>query len=142
MIGKDKVSSLRMEVICDLEFWILHMAFGFPGLMNDLNIQEESPHFSEVVAGVFKPARFKFNLAGEQFDWYYYLADGIYPEWKIFMTTATGTGKKAKKYASYQEAVWKSVERVFDVLFKRFNVLYMPSRLCYTEDMRTIMTCS
>ena len=48
--------------------------------------------------------------------------------------------KESEKYASYQEAVRKSVERVFGVLFKRFNVLYMPFRLWYTEDMRTIMS--
>ena len=50
--------------------------------------------------------------------------------------------KESEKFAPYQEAVRKSVERVFCVLFQRFNVLYLPSRLWYTEDMRTIMSAS
>lgn len=129
MNGKEGAPSLRMEAICDLDLWIWHLAFGFPGSMSDLNILEVSPHFSEVLAGTFPPVKVKYNVSGESFECFYYLADGIYPSWKVFMTsTNMSSGKKAKKYAALQEGFRKSVERVFGVLFKRFNVLYIPSR--------------
>jgi len=139
MNGKQKEPSLRMEVVCGLDLWIWHLSFGFPSSMNDLNILEVSPHFSDVLSGAFLAAKPKYKVAGESFDWFYYPADGIYPRWKIFMTTVGRESQKASKYASFLEAVRKSVERVFGVLFKRFNVLYTPSRLWYSEDMRSIL---
>ena len=39
------------------------------------------------------------------------------------------TSPKTKHFANQQEAVRKSVERCFAVLFKRFNILYQSSRL-------------
>jgi Plant transposon protein len=38
-----------------------------------------------------------------------------------------------------QEAVRKSVERVFGFLLKRFNILYQPSRLHYVDTMRSVV---
>lgn len=31
------------------------------------------------------------------------------------------------------------MERVFDVLFKRFNKLYVPSRFLYSDDVRMVL---
>jgi Plant transposon protein len=52
-------------------------------------------------------------------------------------------GRQLKKlFCAQQEGARKAVERVFGVLFKRFHVLYRPSRLWHIEDMPAIVkTC-
>jgi hypothetical protein len=52
------------------------------------------------------------------------------------------SGPQEHTFNSRQEAVRKFVERVFGVFFKRFNVLYQPSRLDHVESMRkVVLTC-
>ena len=47
----------------------------------------------------------------------YYLVDGIYPEWKIFVKTISHpVSRKDQHFASKQEAQRKDVERAFGVL--------------------------
>jgi len=51
----------------------------------------------------------------------YYLTDGIYPQWAIFVKTIQSPlGNKRKYFAKAQEAVRKDVERAFGVLQSRF----------------------
>lgn len=70
----------------------------------------------------------------------YLLADGIYPEYKIFMSTLlTPRGKNAKRFAAVQEASLKSVKRVFEVLIKRSRVVQRPFRLGFSSDMQKVM---
>jgi Plant transposon protein len=46
---------------------------------------------------------------------------------------------KEHEFNDRQEAVRKSVERVFGVHFKRFNITYQPSRLHHVETMRSVV---
>jgi Plant transposon protein len=49
------------------------------------------------------------------------------------------SGPQEHTFNARQEAVRKSVERVFGALFKRFNVLYHPSRLHHVESTRKLV---
>lgn len=70
----------------------------------------------------------------------YYLADGIYPDWAIFVKTISeGTTKKERNYAAAQEGIRKDIERAFGILVARFHILQRPSRLWYQEDIANIM---
>jgi Plant transposon protein len=116
LIGKDGNPCLRMEVICDLDLWVWSFQFGFPGMFNDLNILSASNHFRNILAGNFPTVMPTYKIHGEIFCWYYYLADGIYPKWKIFLQSIRETTtEKQSRFAKVQEGVRKSVERVFGV---------------------------
>lgn len=137
--GKGARPELRAEAICDMDLWIWHWQFGFPGVYNDLQILDNSVHFSNVLSGNFPPSTVSYEVCGQAFNFFYYLADGIYPNWKVFLKTLSSScSAKEKYYKKCQEAVRKVVERVFGVLFRRFQVLYSPSELMDVETMKSI----
>uniref|UniRef100_A0A0D3EDF0 DDE Tnp4 domain-containing protein n=1 Tax=Brassica oleracea var. oleracea TaxID=109376 RepID=A0A0D3EDF0_BRAOL len=58
----------------------------------------------------------------------YYLTDGIYPKWAIFIQSIPiPQGPKAVLFAQRQEAVRKDVERAFGVLQARFAIVKNPA---------------
>jgi hypothetical protein len=141
--GKDKKPVCRMEVVADDYLRIYHCMFGVPGSKNDLNILNQSTLFNEVRVGKWPPIRPQSVISGMPLTWFYYLADGIYPRYKIFATSISNPKtRKEKLYSQHQESARKSVERVFGVLFKRFQILYRPSRLWHKHKMTKILkTC-
>lgn len=140
MNGKERRPVVRMEVICVMNPRIWHLCFGFPRSMSDLNILSVSPHCAEILTGRFPSMQPSYTIGGESFDWFYYLVDGIYPPWRIFLSTiAIPTSTKEMKYKALHESVRKCIERVFGVLFKRFGMISRPSRLWFSNDMTTIM---
>ncbi len=73
--------------------------------------------------GQYPPSHLTVNIAGMDLYWDYYLVDGIYPPWRIFIDTfANPRNKKEKAFSRQQESVRKAVERLFGV-FKRFGIL-------------------
>lgn len=83
-----------------------------------------------------------YKIAGDSFNWYYYLADGIYPAWKIFLQTLSDAAfEKEKCYVKAQEGVRKCVERIFGVPFRRFKILFVASELWDPEKMEMIAKC-
>lgn len=141
MKGKSGKAEIRMEVICDLDLWIWSFQFGLPGAFNDLNILETSNHFAKVLSGSFPPVSPKYRIDGNEFNWFYYLTDGIYPEWRIFIQSIQdSTNRKDKHFSSAQEAIRKSVERVFGVLFKRFKLLFVACEYWSVDKMKSIAT--
>ena len=58
-----------------------------------------------------------FTVNGKQYKMGYYLADGIYPDWKIFIKTILEPqGAKHQLFAKQQEAEQKDVEQAFGIL--------------------------
>ena len=140
MVGKESIPTIRMEVIADLDLHIWHLFFGLPGMLNDINILSVSPHFADIMTGKFPQYQPKFIIAGDTICWTYYLADGIYPAFRIFIRTIpNGRTVKEKNFAEVQEAVRKCDERVFGILFQRFHILKNPGRLWDLEYMHLIM---
>ena len=108
--------------------------------MNDLNILSVIDHFGRIWSGDFPPIAINYTLAGVQFDWLYYFADGIYPNYEVFVkTVGTPTTNNQKTYSAMQDGARKSVERVFGVLFKQFAILFLPGRLWFSEEMAFVM---
>ena len=117
-----------MEVICSLDLWICSFQFGLPDAFNDLDILEISDHFNNVLAGKFPSVSPSYTIAGKVFEWFFYLTDGIYPAWKVFVKTLTDPhNEKTKTFCRRQEGVRKCVERVFGVFFRRFEMLFVSS---------------
>jgi hypothetical protein len=109
----------------DLRFW--HAQVGFPGSLNDLNILERSNLIDAVLSGRIKNSTFFIN--GNEYNTQpYFLADGIYPKWKIFQQPISEpVGRKHKLYTKLQEACRKDIERAFGALKIRFHILSIPN---------------
>ena len=137
--GKGKKPTIVLEAIADGELWIWHCFFGVPGSLNDLNVLDHSNTIEEIIEGKYPP-KVKFVVNGTVYTLPYYLADGIYPSWALFMKTiAEGSTPQEKLFASAQEAVRKDIERAFGVLVARFHILSRPSRLHYRSDIANVM---
>ena len=152
--GKEGKSTVILEAVASCDLWIWHAFFGLPGSLNDLNVLDRSPLFSNILSGNAPPC--KWSLPGVDRNDGYYLADGIYPDWSCFMKTfSQPDSPKQAHFAKEQESTRKvlstqnspnlfltnaqDVERAFGVLQARWHIIAMPSRLWMLDDMKTIM---
>ena len=83
MIGKDGEASLVLEAVATHDLHIWHAFFGMPGSCNDINILDRSPLISDIISGDVPSS--KFSIGDVEFSIGYYLADGIYPPWSVFV---------------------------------------------------------
>ncbi|XP_047948135.1 uncharacterized protein LOC125194125 [Salvia hispanica] len=79
-------------------------------------------------------------LNGNQHNMGYYLVDGIYPNWPVFVKTFKhAIGPKKSYFASRQEGARKDVERAFGVLQSRWGMVKGPARQWYIPNIGDIM---
>ena len=109
--------------------------------MNDINVLQRSPLLHAIANNTIPKARFIVN--GNVYNQPYFLADGIYPNWTIFVKSIPDPQEAAKKhFAKRQESCRKDVERAFGVLQKRFAIVRNPARSWSREKLHSIMmTC-
>ena len=70
----------------------------------------------------------------------YFLVDGIYPPWSIFVRTIkTPTIIQEKVFAKQQEGCRKDVERVFACLSQKSQILQHNIRLWYIPDIADVL---
>jgi Plant transposon protein len=92
-----------------------------------------------MLSGEFPP-HFSHRINGVEFDVPYFLVDGIYPPYSIFVPSIPhAVEPKKKRFAEFQEGVRKDVERVFGVLVQRFQLLRNGLRLQNLEDFKIIV---
>jgi Plant transposon protein len=137
--GKEKKPCNRLEIVCDDFLRIWHCSFGAPGARNDINIYQQSEFFNDIRCGTWPTVEPHIDIGDFELRWYYLLADGIYPRVKHLVSTMKPINPRSKLFANQQEAVRKAVERVFAVLFQRFNIIYQPSRLFDKGDMEDVI---
>jgi hypothetical protein len=111
---------LEAVVDQDLRFW--HAFFGLPGTLNDLNILDQSPLMQDLYSGNSPATSVSYTLGEKERNMGYYLADGIYPDYPIFVKSIKEpSDEKSKLFARFQEACRKDVERAFGVLQARLQ---------------------
>jgi hypothetical protein len=72
--------------------------------------------------------------------WGYYLADGIYPSWPMFIKGVTVPQQAKQRFFSMKQvSVMKDVECAFSILKKRFNILAIPDRSYSQRTLGLIM---
>ena len=77
---------------------------------------------------------------GNQHNIGYFLADGIYPKWAVFVKSMRlPITDKEKLYAQEQEGARKDIERVFGVLQWRFCILKRPAHLYDRAVLRDVV---
>ena len=111
-----------LEVVVDQNLYIWHIFFGLPGSNNDLNVLDRSLLIHNMLTK--EASDFTFEVNGKEYNRYYLLADGIYPQWSFFVQNIYEFGDEERKhFAKRQEVCRKDVERCFGVLQARFSII-------------------
>ena len=85
------------------------------GSNNDLNLLGASPLFNDILQG--KTPNMPYVVNEHEYNYEYYLGDGIYPEYTTFVKSYTyPTDEKRKLFKLAHESTRKDVERAFRVL--------------------------
>jgi hypothetical protein len=101
--------------------------FGMTWSHNDINVLQRSPVFGRLAEG--NAPSVSFEVMGHTYTKGYYLADGIYHEWLVFVKTQRNpTEEKYGRFAKEQEACRKDVERAFGVLQSRWAIVCHPAK--------------
>jgi hypothetical protein len=75
-------------------------------------------------------------------DWIYFLVDGIYPPWAIFVCPFQDPSNAVQKHFNDKQEAWrKDVERAFSILQEEQQILQRPMRQWYLEDLVNIVKC-
>uniref|UniRef100_A0A0D3DC36 DDE Tnp4 domain-containing protein n=1 Tax=Brassica oleracea var. oleracea TaxID=109376 RepID=A0A0D3DC36_BRAOL len=118
--------TIVLEAVASFDLWIWHAFFGPPGTLNDINVLDRSPVFDDIINGQVPNVTFFVN--GRECHMAYYLTDGIYPKWAIFIQSIPLPQEpEAVLFAKKQEAARKDVERAFGVLQARFAIVKNPA---------------
>ena len=141
--GKEKGPSLVLEAICDGDTFIWYHFFGTPGTCNDINILDRSTIIGAMLEGKFDLLTDPYFINGVERDWLYFLVDGIYPDWAIFVNTIKGDAahEEERKFASKQESVRKDIERAFGILVKQWQILDRTFRQWDKDEIAKILDC-
>ena len=127
-----------LEAVASHDLWIWHAFFGTAGSNNDINVLNQSTIFTEVLQGRAPEVQFMVN--GNEYNMGYYLTDGIYPEWAIFVKSLPKPlSEKDKLFAIKHAEVRKDVECAFGVLQARFAIVRNPARMWTREALSQIM---
>ncbi|MFS8013957.1 putative harbinger transposase-derived protein [Helianthus anomalus] len=81
--GDIKRPTIILEAVASNDLWIWHSYFGVPGSNNDINVLHTSPLFQSVTDGTAPSSPFYVN--GRHYIRGFYLVDGIYPSWSVFV---------------------------------------------------------
>ncbi|KAL7607680.1 hypothetical protein Lser_V15G13332 [Lactuca serriola] len=130
-----------LEAVASQDMWIWHAFFGSPGSINDINVLNCSPIFNNIYDGSVPDS--SFQVHGTPYKYGYYLVDGIYPEYAVFVKSFSAPhGSRRKKFKRAQERAMKDVERAFGALKKRWFILKKPAAYLGEEKLQEIMyTC-
>jgi hypothetical protein len=83
--------------------------------------------FVDVIRG--HTSEVSFTINGREHHMGYYLIDGIYSSWPMFIKYVSVTQQEKHRFFLMKQAsVRKYVECAFDLLKKRFNILVSPNR--------------
>ena len=82
---KDGARSIILEAIADQSFHIWHVFFGLLGSNNNINVLDRSPLVHNML--ISEATNMAFMVNGCEYNCYYLLADGIYPQWSCFVQT-------------------------------------------------------
>jgi hypothetical protein len=136
--GDQKVPTLILEAVASHDLWIWHAFFGAVGSNNDINVLNQSTVFIKELKG--QAPRVQYMVNGNQYNIGYFLADGIYPEWAVFVKSIRlPVTVKDKLYAQEQEGARKDIERAFGVLRRRWSILKQPARLYDRAVLRDVV---
>ena len=123
--------------------WTVIFGFGMcildrPGSLNDINICQRSTLLHDIING--QSHKVEFTVNGRIYNMPYFLVDGIYPQWYVFLKAVPDPVSNAETlFTTMHEAIRKDVERGFGVLQARWTMLKMPGRKWSLAKLSKIM---
>jgi hypothetical protein len=136
--GDHGVPTIILEAVASHDRWIWHAFSGVPGSNNDINVLNQSHLFIEQLRG--EAPKVEYSINGRQYNLHYYLADGIYPKWPVFVRSIHEPQiDKHKLFSQKQRGQKKEVECPFGILQSRFGILRRPVRLYEQGGLESIM---
>jgi hypothetical protein len=139
-MGKESDKTLVLEVIANTDLYIWYYFFGEAGSLNDINILNKSTIVGSILNGTFDLKIAFYTINNTHRDWLYFLVDGIYPKYSIFINSFQHPHDEKEKYfAKCQEACRKDIKRAFSVLVQQFQILQRPIKNWYWTDIVDIM---
>jgi len=134
--------TLILEAIADYNCYLMYANFGDPGSLNDINVLDKSSIVGSMIDGSFNTTIEPYEINGRQRDWLYFLADGIYPDWSVFVKTyADPVDARTRCFSKHQEGARKDVERAFGILVQKFQILQRPLRMWNKADAVELLHC-
>ena len=134
--GREGIPTIGFEAVADYNLWIWHSAFGFPGLMNGINIWERSPLLELMIMVLMTKLILILLSMGNPFWKLYNLVDGIHPLLSRFVPIISDPSTRSdQEFAKKQESIEKSIERVFGLLRKKFLALSSGMRFYAMDDI-------
>nr|XP_043619883.1 protein ALP1-like [Erigeron canadensis] len=125
--GDHEYPTIMLEATASRDLWIWHTFFGPPGTLNDINVLQQSPLFLPERMGTAPYIPFSVN--GRTYRRGYYLVDGIYLTWSMFVKAYKySTDLKEKMFKTAQEAIRKDIEWAFGVLKGKWHIIDRPFR--------------
>ncbi|XP_052623592.1 uncharacterized protein LOC128128870 [Lactuca sativa] len=126
---------------CITRYVNLACFFGSPGSINNINVLNRSPIFNNIYDGSAPDS--SFQVRGTPYKYGYYLVDGIYPEYVVFVKSFSAPhGSRRKKFKRAQERARKDDERAFGALKKQWFILNKPVAYLGEKKLQEIMyTC-
>ncbi|KAG7373891.1 plant transposon protein [Nitzschia inconspicua] len=125
-----------------LFFW--HLSYGWAGTLNDINIFNQSPFLRSLTDGVFNELEsdvVPYSIGDEIFDKMFVLVDGIYPRYSRFVKTLKQpVSQSEQRFAKWQEAARKDIERAFGVLQAKFQAVARPIHTLRLEEIGAMVT--
>ncbi|XP_056691669.1 uncharacterized protein [Spinacia oleracea] len=114
------------KAVASGDLWIWHAFLGTPGTCNDINVLQRSPVFDDIYQG--KVPEVNFTVNGNTYTKGYYLNDGIYPKWPVFIPAIRLPMNPVDElFTQRKESVRKVVERAFGVLQSCFAIIQRPT---------------
>jgi len=140
--GAKPSPSLVLEAIADPHLYIWYHHFGEPGSLNDINILDKSSILLSILNSSFDLLTPEYRINNASRNYLYFLVDGIYPKWAIFIDTfGNPQTDKETHFCKVQEGARKDIERAFGVLVKKWRILGQPIRKWYMENINDILDC-
>ncbi|KAI3786100.1 hypothetical protein L1987_45227 [Smallanthus sonchifolius] len=122
MRGDHQYPTIMMEAVVSNDLWFWHAYCGPAGSNNDINVLNQSPLFNNEMHGTALKCPFHVNV--REYKRGYYLADGIYPTWSVFVKSFPfPADPKEKMFKKVQESARKDVERGFGVLKSKWGII-------------------
>lgn len=121
-----KLATISCEAVCDKRLYCWSWFSGRCGTNNDITVLDHSPLFIDILNGRRKmtlPNGYYFNR--QRRHWFLYLlADGIYPNWYIFVKPIhTPINDIERDLTKRQEGRRKDIERMLGAIQSRFKIL-------------------
>ena len=74
-----------MKAVYNPHLYIWYFNFGDPGLLNNTKMLDRSSIIGAILTQKFEMKVADYSLNGRLRDYLYFLVDGIYPAWSIFV---------------------------------------------------------